>query len=66
MNTAHLESLTQLLSDNRPLEHDLTPKNTVSTEKPRKNPDKDTMWDEDEIAESIDVDPRPCPEYFFI
>ena len=62
MNTASLESLTQLLSNNTSVSVDLPPKEKLST---KKNLDKDAIWDEDEIVEAVDVDPRPSPEYVY-
>jgi hypothetical protein len=61
MNTTSLESLTQLLTSNTSVEQDLPVKKNLSTDR---NPDKNSIWDDDEIAEAVEVDPRPCPEYF--
>jgi hypothetical protein len=63
MNTNSFESLAQLLASNTPVEQDLPIKNSLRT---KALPDKNSIWDDDEIAEAVEVDPRPCPEYFFI
>lgn len=61
MNTTSLESLAQLLTNNTPAEPDFPSKNKLST---KPNPDKNAIWDDDEITDAVDIDPRPCPEYF--
>lgn len=59
MNASSFESLTQLLTSNTSVE--LPPENKVST---KSNPDKNAIWDDDEIEQVVETDPRPSPEYF--